>query len=555
MDTVRGPRRRTRLMAWAGRLALVALLAAVLPATTAAASAAAPDSTMSRCSSSYLQSALRLSHVTVDSANPVTTGSYTPPGTTTPITGLPGFCAVDMTDTDSAGNAAHIAVWLPATWNGRFQGLGGGGYLCGIYYAPIPGYVSASLAETLKNGYASAATDCGISSADAYTGNWALTSDGQLNTPLINDFASAGIHDMTVAGKAVTQAFYSGKIRYSYFNGCSTGGREAMMEAQRYPADYNGIVSGAPAINWTRWVPAGIWPALVMNQLHDALPTCKQDAFTEAVVKACDPRDGVTDGIITDPAGCNWNADTLIGLSTPCGTITATDATVMNKIWQGPVTTDGRPLWYGLERGASPAVLAATTTTNGVTTPAPSFLPLGWLGTWLQRDPKWDWTTLTFDEFDRMFEQSVREFSAAIATDDPDLSAFRDNGGKILIWHGLADQVIPSGGTIQYYQRVQRAMGGKASTDPFARLFLAPGAAHCANAAGPTPTDPLAATVAWVEHGQAPQSIPATLTDPATGTETLSRPLCAYPLVARYTGHGNTGDARNFTCAPTSKAG
>ncbi|WP_435642477.1 tannase/feruloyl esterase family alpha/beta hydrolase [Streptomyces sp. H49] len=553
-DHIRGPRRRARRPAWPSRLALIALLVAVLPATTltaagAAGRSAAPDSSVSRCSTGYVTSALRLSHVTVSSAVLDTTGSYTPPGSTTLITGLPGFCAVDLTQTDSAGNSIHIAVWLPTNWNGRFQGIGGGGYSCGIVYASTPQYVNPSLEQTLKSGYATASTDCGVPVADQFTGSWALKPDGRLDKPLITDFASAGIHDMTVAGKAVTQAFYSNKIQYSYFNGCSTGGREGLMEAQQYPADYNGIVSGAPAVNWTSSVPAAIWPALVMNRMHDALPTCKQDAFIQAVVKACDAHDGVTDGIIGDPAACHWNADKLIGLSTPCGTITATDAAVMNKIWQGPVTTDGRSLWWGLQRGASTSMIAATTTTNGVTTPQPFGIPVGWLGTWLQQNPNWDWKTLTFAQFNKLFAQSVRQFSSTLATNNPDLSAFRGNGGKILVWHGLADQLLPPQSTIQYYQNVQHAMGGAAKTNSFARLFLAPGAAHCAGAAGPAPTDPLAAMVKWVEHGQAPQSIPATLTNPDTGAATLSRPLCSYPLVARYTGHGNTDQARNFTCA------
>jgi feruloyl esterase len=561
-DQTHGLRRRARGLAWLGRLALIALAAAVLPAAVmpaisagAAQQSAAPSSATSRCSTSYLASALRLPHVTVDSAALDTTGSYTPPGTTTPITGLPHFCAVALTKTDSAGNPIHIAVWLPVKWNGRFQGIGGGGYSCGISYAETPGAVTASLQEAVDHRYASASTDCGVPAADELTGSWALKPSGQLNWPLITDFASAGIHDMSVAGQAVTQAFYPGKIRDSYFYGCSTGGREGLMEAQRYPADYNGIVSGALAINWTRFIPAEIWPALVMNRMHDALPTCKEDAFTEAAVKACDGRDGVTDGIISNPGDCHWNAGKLIGQKTPCGTITATDAAVMNKIWQGPVTTSGRPLWYGLERGASLAGLAATTTTNGVTTPEPFPITVGWLGTWLQRNPDWNWKTLTFTQFDRLFAQSVREFSSTIATGNPDLSGFRDHGGKILIWHGLADQLIFPQGTIQYYQRVQHAMGDAAATDSFARLFLAPGAQHCASATGPAPADPLAAMVRWVEHGQAPRSILATVTDPATGVVTLSRPLCAYPLVARYNGHGSTNRARNFTCAASYKAG
>jgi feruloyl esterase len=381
-----------------------------------------------------------------------------------------------------------------------------------------------------------------------------LDSNGRLNKPLIEDFASTAIHGMTVVGKAVTQLFYPDKIQYSYFKGCSTGGREALMEAQRYPADYNGIVSGSPAINWTSWAPAAIWPALVMKQLNDALPTCKEDAFTQAVVKACDANDGVTDGIIGDLASCHWNADELVGVRTPCGTITSTDATVMNKIWQGPKAAGGLPLWPGLARGASPSMIAGTTTANGLTTPEPFGLPVAWLGTWLQRNPNWDWKTLTFAQFDKLFAQSNLQFSSTLATNNPDLSAFKRDGGKILIWHGLADQLIPSQGTVGYYRDVQQAMGGPARTNSFARLFLAPGAEHCASAAGPVPDDSVAAVATWVEHGQAPQSIPATLTDPAGGV-TLSRPLCAYPLVARYTGQGSTSQAQNFVCAAGYKAG
>jgi tannase/feruloyl esterase len=347
---------------------------------------------------------------------------------------------------------------------------------------------------------------------EAFTGTWGLKPNGQLNWPLITDWASAGIHDMTVAGKAVTQAYYTGKLQYSYFNGCSTGGREALEEAQHYPDDYNGIVAGSPAINWPTWVPAAIWPALVMNQMHDALPTCKEDAFTDAVVKACG-----THGIITNPAACDWNADNLIGVETPCGTITATDAAVMNKIWQGPVSTSGRPLWYGLTRGASLDFIGATSTVNGVTTPEPSTLPLGWLGEWLQHNPSWDWKTLSYAQLDKLFAQSVREFSPLVATNSSDLSAFTDHGGKIVIWAGTADELINPQGVVQYYKNVQQTMGGATKTDSFARLFLAPGAAHCASGAGPAPTDPVPAVVNWVEHGQAPQSV-AALINPASPT-------------------------------------
>ena len=221
----------------------------------------------------------------------------------------------------------------------------------------------------------------------------------------------------------------------------------------------------------------------------------------------------------------------------------------MTKIWDGPVSVQGKKLWYGLERGASLAGLAGTTTSaSGVTTGAPFPITVSWLGTWLQRNPSWNWQTLTYPQFDRLFAQSVAEFSGTIATDNPDLSAFRDDGGKILIWHGLADQLIFPQGTINYYQRVQQAMGGPAATDSFARLFLAPGAQHCASAAGPAPADPLKAVVNWVQHGKAPASILGVVTDPATNAVTLSRPLCLYPQMDYYKGHGSVTKASSFTC-------
>jgi hypothetical protein len=524
-------------------LAALAVLAGVVPAAQAAANrpTAPPSASGSRCSVSYLQSRLHLTHVTVDTASLNKTGTFTPPpqDNQPPLTGLPHFCDVTLTQTDPAGNAIHIEAWLPKSWNGRFQGVGGAVFACGPFYN--------EMATAIQDGYASAATDCAVPLADILTGSWALRSNGTLNWPLIDDFAFAGIHDMSLAGKAVTGIYYPSPLRFSYFNGCSTGGREGLMEAQRYPADYNGIVSGAPAINWTKFIPSEIWPELVMKQSHDFLPTCIEDAFTESAVQAC----ATTDGVITNPSACDWNPNKLVGFVTPCGVITKQDAAVMEKIWQGPETAQGKPLWYGLERGASLAGLAATTTTKGVTTGNPFPVPVSWLGTWLQRNPSWNWKTLTYAQFDKLFAQSVREFSNVIATDNPDLSAFDRDGGKIIIWHGLADQLIFPQGTVNYYQRVQQAMGGPGRTDSFARLFLASGAQHCASAAGPAPAEPaqpLDSLVNWVEHGKAPASILGATTDPATNVVTDTRPLCLYPKFARYRGHGSTTQASSFTC-------
>jgi len=529
-----------RLPVLAGLAALV--LAGAVPAVAAAANKPARPvaAGQARCSVSFLSAGLHLAHVTVDTAALNKTGTFTPPPPQAPLTGLPNFCDVTLTQTDAAGNPIHIEAWLPGHWNGRFQGVGGAVYACGPFYNET--------ATAIQAGYASATTDCGVPPADLLTGAWALNSGGTLNWPLIKDFGYLGIHDMSVAGKAVTSAYYPSPPRFSYFNGCSTGGREGLMEAQRYPADYDGISAGAPAINWTKFIPSEIWPELVMKQSHDFLPACKENAFTEAAVQAC----GTTDGVITNPDACDWNPDKLIGLATPCGVITAQDAAVMTKIWDGPETTGGKPLWFGLERGASLSGLAATTTSSsGKTTGSPFPVPVSWLGTWLMRNPSFDWRTLTYPEFDKLFAQSVREFSGVIATDNPDLSAFEKDGGKIIIWHGLADQLIFPQGTINYYQRVQQAMGGAGPADSFARLFLASGAQHCASAAGPAPAapaQPIGSLVNWVEHGKAPTAILGTTTDPATGVVTDSRPICLYPKFARYTGHGSTTQARNYVC-------
>jgi hypothetical protein len=545
MDLLHSAARARRRLPVLICVAALALLASMVPAAAATGkvaatgkqSSASQTPSGSRCSVSYLQSGLHLAQVTVDSATLNTSGSFTYEGQT--LTGLPAFCDVVLTQTDSAGNPIQIDVWLPeSSWNGRFQGVGGAVFECGPVYSET--------AAAIQDGYSSATTDCGVNPADLLTGSWALNPDGTLNTPLIDDFSYQGIHDMTVVGKAVTQLYYPSPLRYSYFNGCSTGGREGLMEAQMFPADYNGIVSGSPAINWTKFIPSELWPELVMLQSNDFLPACKETAFTNAVIAAC--ADG--SGVIENPAACHFNPFKLVGEVTPCGTITATDAAVMQKIWNGPIV-DGRHLWYGLEPGSSTLFLAATTTSNGTTGPEPFPIPVGWFQYWLTQDPSFNWETLTYQQFLQYFELSVSKFPV-IATDNPDLSAFERDGGKILIWHGLADELIFPQGTIQYYQRVQDTLGAR-NTATFARLFIAPGAQHCAAAAGPAPANPLQDVVNWVEHGQAPTTILATGgVDPATNQPT-QRPLCMYPYLSQYVS-GNPDSLSSYTCVLLTRA-
>jgi feruloyl esterase len=478
-----------------------------------------------------------------------TSGSFTiPPGQSgagSVISGLPSFCEVSVVRTSPpATNQVHIEVWLPLdTWNDRFQGVGGGGYVSGISWS--------ALATALRDGYSTASTDTGHPASEV-NGSFALKPGGGLDWTAITDFAYRAIHEMTVVGKQVTGVFYGSNAEYTYFNGCSTGGRQALGEAERYPTDYNGILGGAPAVYFAQLSAAQLWPEVVMNRAHDFMPQCKFDAFRSAVISKCDALDGVTDGVIANLADCTYNPQTLVGTVTPCGVITPIDATVMAQIWRGPLTTGTATtrkfLWYGLEPGTDSAGLANTVTTNGVTTGAPFSIAAEWFQYWLTQDPSFDWTSLNTGAFARMFKQGVQEFQL-LSTSNPTLTKFRDAGGKLVLWAGLSDQIIPPQGVIQYYNNVTAKMGGQNKTDAFARLFLAPGDGHCGgDSRGPVPANPFGTVVNWVENGAAPASMLATTAD-ANGNVVESRPLCAYPRVARYLGHGSTSSAENFYCA------
>jgi Tannase and feruloyl esterase len=463
----------------------------------------------------------------------ITSAAVAPPSGT-----VPASCRVHATVTHPpAGDTVNIDVWLPVEgWNGRFQGVGGGGYAGGFPQA---------LAAPVSQGFAAASTDTGHPGG---SGDFVLDADGRLNWQLIRDFAYLGIHDMTVVGKAVTAAFYGRPARYAYFNGCSTGGRQGLSEAQRYPEDYDGILSAAPAINWSRFIPAELWPQLVMLQDGNFLPQCKFEAFQAAAIEACDRLgDRVGDGVIGDPSRCAFDPRRLIGTVTPCGTVTARDAAVVDKILAGPRSTTGEFLWYGLTPGSSFAGLARTVTTGDTTTGAPFPIALTHIGIWLLQDPSWDWTTTTYERFEQLFVQSVEQYTSVIGTANPDLRAFKRAGGRVVIWHGLVDQLIFPQGTVHYYERVKARMGGARRTEAFARLFLAPGVAHCAGGPGPQPDAPLNAVIDWVERGRAPRVLDGVVRD-AGGAVTQTRPICLYPEVAAYKGRGDVTDASSFTC-------
>jgi hypothetical protein len=495
-------------------------------ATTAAGTTSSPARPCASLSS------LSLPDTTVNSATAVA-----------PTSTVPGYCAVELTVTNPpSGDAVRVGVFLPDAWNGRFQGVGGGGYVGGNPDAPsIP---------ALQAGYATAATDTGHAGSGG-NGAFALNADGTLNWQLINDFSYLGIHEMTLAAKAVIAAYYGDGPKYSYFNGCSTGGRQGYMEAQRYPDDYDGIAAGAPAINWDRFMVAQMWGELQMRLANDFIPQCKFEAANQAAVAACDGLDGVDDGIIGAWQRCRFDARSLVGTVTPCGTITATDADIIDKIWEGPRDARSRFLWFGLLPGASFSGLNNTVTVNGTTTPAPFVISLNHFIYWLARDPSFDWTTMDLAEYVDFFRQSVDEFNGVIGTSNPDLSRFRAAGGKIVGWVGTYDQLIYPQGSIDYYQRVIAKQGGLEKTRQFFRFFIAPGVAHCGGGAGAAPADPFGALVDWVEHHRAPSDLLGVRRD-SSGNVVMTRPVCLYGENAVYKGHGDPNDAASFTCKPSA---
>ncbi|HLE95632.1 MAG TPA: tannase/feruloyl esterase family alpha/beta hydrolase [Acidimicrobiia bacterium] len=481
---------------------------------------------------------LVLDEVTAISAELDNDGLFTlPPGPFGPggDVPVPTFCRVQLT----VSPAINIEVWLPTnTYNNRFQAVGGGVYAGVISYDALVGALNA--------GYATASTDTGHQ-ASPLSGAWAFNPDGTLNDGLVEDFASRSLFELTKKAKALIEEFYGAEEEYAYWNGCSTGGRQGLMLAQRMPEAYDGILAGAPAINWDRFHPGQLWFQVVMQQELGA-PICQDKlAFaTQAAVEACDRRDGVEDGVIADPSQCKFDARKLIGEVVPdseCGEFTKDDAVVVNAIWDGARAVRGHSpnhgkfLWYGLSRGAPLNALAGTFAFP---------VTLEHLK-WVQEDQAFDWTTLDYKGFTGAFRQSQERFNDVIGTDDPDLRDFRNGGGKVLLWHGWYDQLIMPEGTIDYYERVVHRMGGWHRTADFARLFMAPGVFHCGGGPGPNQFNAFGALVAWVEGGDAPNRIIASGVNPMDG-QAVTRPLCLYPRVARYDGKGDPNQESSFDC-------
>lgn len=425
-----------------------------------------------------------------------------------------------------------ISVWLKLptrNWNGRFLGMGG--------FVWLPGFTPALDAGT-SLGFATAITNAGRpydfstppeAQAELIGRNdFLLDANGRLDWTTLQNFAYRGIHEMTVAGKAVAKEFYGKDPRYAYFSGCSTGGRQGQSEVQRYPQDYDGVLSGAPAINWAHFAAAEFWQAALKTELGE-VPQCKLNAAHQAAVAACDANDGARDGLVSGAGTCRFEAKALAGLQTECGAIDTREAEIIGRIWEGPRRRDGSHLWTGIDRAA---VIRAPQS------------PATWINPFFDAKAP-DAEGLTFARFEAVFDQFVERYGAVMDTSSPDIGAFAKRG-KTIIWHGIADDIIPVAGTVQYVESIRRTLGER-ETDKFLRFYVAPGVGHCRFGDGPQPVALLEPLMEWVESGRAPAAVRSENWDDA-GRVTRSRPLCPYPQSIRYRGRGSLDDAANFQC-------
>jgi feruloyl esterase len=479
--------------------------------------------------------------------------------------------AIEITDTSDprGGQPGKIGIdlTLPDSWNGSYMAEGGG-----VYCGPAS-FVTLANDQWLAAGYAISQDDCGHTGfPNALISPWVTnpTPPPPLNYNRIDDFGYLAHHLMAVESKAVIDGYYGAGAHYSFWNGCSTGGRQGLSEAQRYPTDFNGILAGAPALNWDQFMVAQLWPQLVMEWNQDYLPTCKENLVNSTLQAQCPDQNGQIDGVF-DPRNCDVLAvlHSMIGTSTPCGTFTATDALVIQEIWQGPRDSGtqsnllhGQPVWFGLEPGANLAGfylpflgpgggLGLATThqlANGQWTGAPFIPTADWFQNWIKQDPSWVYTNETYQQYWQDFATSGQLYDSALAAANPNLQAFKAAGGKLIMWQGLADQLIFTGDSINYYNQALAANGGIHNTESFFRYFLAPGVGHCGSPGKGSiaPTNPMQQVIDWVEKGQAPTVLNAS---GSINGQSVTRPLCPYPdSDAIYIG-GDPNAASSYTCS------
>ena len=478
---------------------------------------------------------LALPNATITAAEAVEAGAFSQPGGRggNAFADLPAFCRVAATLKPTADSDIKMEVWLPApraegapgntAWNGKFLMVGNGGWNGNID--------RNALATGLLRGYAAASTDTGHEGGG---GPW------MANPEKLIDFGYRAVHETTAKAKSLVNAYYGNAARLSYFQGCSAGGRQALKAAQKFPADFDGIVAGAPALNTTGRAIFAVYAAQALRKEEGSyIPSTKYPAIHRAVLEACDVKDGVKDDVLENPRACTWDPKTI---ECKAGTddascLTPAQVVAARALYQ-PVKNarTGKLIFSGLELGSE---MGWSTFGSQQAFPIATQM----FQQMIFKNPAWDYKTLNYDADIALVDKIE---NGNINAMDANLQPFLARGGKLIQYHGWADQQIPPGTSPEYYQAVVERAGGADKVKSGYRLFMVPGMGHCGGGDGTATFDMLAALDRWVEKGQAPDSIPASRV--LDGRADRTRPLCSYPQAATYKGSGSTDEAANFVC-------
>ena len=513
---------------------------------------------------------LKLPHATILSAKTIAAGPVAMGTIQGPVTiDVPARCEVRGISRPSADSEIGFEVWLPSSgWNGKYQQKGNGGFAGSIN--------RAALVDPLRRGYVAAATDDGHDGMKTPQGTFAI---GHPEKAI--DFGYRAVHDTSEQAKAIAGAFYGTAPTRSYFVGCSDGGREALMEAQRFPEDFDGILAGAPASDWSHLFTSFVWNELALSK-DDAhrLPAAKLAVVQRAVVAACDPLDGVRDGLVSDPLACRFDPAALVckgGDRDDC--LSPAQLETVKALYSGPKNPQtNTPVFPGLVTSGTEAM--PMNWPLWVLGTAPGRSAQAGFGVSYYRDvvferPGWDVRSMDFDRDVRVSDEKVAPIFNAT---NPDLRSFRAHGGKLMQYHGWADSAIAATSSIDYYEKVKSFLSTAPDprstlkgVDDFYRLFMVPGMAHCGQGVGPVhfgndatdagttqgsanpERDIFSALERWVEQGVAPERLIGSGPSPVDATKTMTRPLCPYPQQTRYTGSGDINDSANFVCASPAK--
>lgn len=501
---------------------------------------------------------LRLAHSEITSAEHLPTGKLNRSGNAPPLD-LPERCVVKVISRPTLDSEIKIEVWLPASgWNGKFQQVGNGGWA-----GSIPTH---SLAVALQRGYASAGTNTGHDEGHPDgPAAWAIGHPEKLI-----DYGHRSLHETTVVAKELLRSFYGKGPEYSYFVGCSNGGRQALMEAQRYPEDFNGIIAGAPANDFTNLLTGFVWneQALLKNA-SSSIPPEKLPAIQKAALSACDALDGVQDGLMEDPRRCRFDPAVLLCKGSENATcLNASQVEALKKIYEGPRNSQGKKIYPGFPPGTE--AVAGTWLPWIVAAEPEKTIQIGFGNSLYSQavfeNLKWNFRDLNFDQDVLYANEKV---GSIVNSTNPDLRSFRASGGKLIQYHGWADAAIPGYGSIEYYEKAKlflekypdgRNHSAKQVTD-FYRLFMIPGMGHCGGGIGPNQLgtgggqnpdpekDILSALERWVEKGIAPEKLIGTGKATDDPFKTLTRPICPFPQTAVYRGSGDPNLESSFQCA------